>query len=245
MKPSHFRWDFILRGLLVSLIFLGIVGLSGFLWLRWLSLPPDLGELAPRRPPAIPPPQRSKGLLFQSSGFLLQVDEQVYAVTAAHSLIDFMGQGMPEVIPIASPGGSDHLLEIETNGGLWGRPRWGRDLSVDYAIFTVEQAIDPQWILHPDPRGMAEQGEQVWLHSGVGDGSDVFGGTVYSAKASAVWVVMDEQFGPWMMSGSPFTSAETGQVVGMAIAMGQQDGRLVIGMHPIGPLVKKITNHAP
>jgi hypothetical protein len=245
VKPSGFRWNFVLKGLMLSLLLLGAAGLIGFLWLRWLSSPPTLGDLPHVRLSDANPPERSKGLLFQSSGFLLQVGDGVYAVTVAHSLIEPLGQGMPTVIPIVSHGGSELSLEVETKAGAWGKPRWGRDLSVDYALFAVDQAIDPQWILQPDERGVAEVGERVWLHSGVGDGSDVYGGIVYSAKASAVWVVMDEQFGPWMMSGSPFISAETGQVVGMAVVTGQQEGRLVIGMHPAGSLVKKITNSFP
>ena len=41
------------------------------------------------------------------------------------------------------------------------------------------------------------------------------------------------------MSGSPFVSEHTGQVVGMAIAAGTREGRLVIGMHPIRSLIEK------
>ena len=245
MKPSGFNWSFVLKGLMLSLPLLGAAGLAGFLWLRWLSSPPVLSELPQVTNADANPPDSSRGLLFQSSGFLLEVDERVFAVTAAHSLVDFRGQGMPEAIPVLSPGSSELSLNIETDGGTWGRPRWGRDLSVDYALFIVDQTVDPQWILQPDGRAMAEVGERVWLHSGAGDGSDVYGGIVYSTRTNGVWVVMDEQFGPWMMSGSPFISAETGQVVGMAIVTGQQQGRLVIGMHPAGSLVKKITNSFP
>lgn len=245
MKPPGFRWDFVFKSLVLSLLLVGAAGLAGFLWLRWLSTPPALADLPSAGLSDANPPDSSKGLLFQSSGFLLEVDERVFAVTAAHSLVDFRGQGMPEVIHIVSPGGPELSLEVGIEAGIWGRPRWGRDLSVDYALFAVDQVVDPQWILQPDGRGMAEVGERVWLHSGVGDGSDVYGGIVYSTKANGVWVVMDEQFGPWMMSGSPFISAETGQVVGMAIVTGQQEGRLVIGMHPAGSLVKKITNSFP
>jgi hypothetical protein len=245
MKSSGFHWKFFLRGLILSVLLLATAGLVGFLWLHWNLTPPELVSLPPARPASTDRPDHSKGLLFLSSGFLLQVDEQLYAVTAAHSLIDFRGQGMPTMIPIVSPGESGLSLQVETEGGDWGRPRSGRDLRVDYALFVVDQTIDPEWILQPDSRGKAEIGERVWLNSGVGDGSDVYAGTVYSAKDRGVWAVMDKQFGPWMMSGSPFISAETDQVVGMAVVMGQQDGLLVIGMHPIGSLVKKIKDAFP
>lgn len=240
MSRSHIRWGFILRGLLISTLLLGAIGLTGFLWLRWISSPPALRSFPEASAAGIDPPTQSKGLQFQSSGFLLQVDEGVYAVTAVHSLMDFWGRGMPAVIPVMVPGDPVPLLLIETQGGDWGRPRWGRDLRVDYALFLLEQEVDPVWVLQPDQRGRAELGEGVWLHGGAGNGADVPGGIVYSVFAHAVWVVMDQQFSPWGMSGSPFISAETGAVVGMAIVTGQQDGHLVIGMHPIGSLVEKI-----
>jgi hypothetical protein len=41
------------------------------------------------------------------------------------------------------------------------------------------------------------------------------------------------------MSGSPFVSEHTGNVVGMAISAGQSEFGLMIGMHPIGSLVNK------
>ena len=48
------------------------------------------------------------------------------------------------------------------------------------------------------------------------------------------------------MSGSPFVSHHTGQVVGMAIAASPRHLRLIppryrvmVGMHPIGSIVKK------
>jgi len=240
MKGSGFRWDFVLRGVMLSALFLGMAGVAGFLWLRWLSGPPVLVDLLGAQTLALNHPDKTKGLHFQSSGFFLQVGEGIYASTAAHSLIDFWGRGMPKMIPVTLPGDSSPVFQIKTAGGAWGRPRWGRDLRVDYALFVVNQAVDPAWVLQPDARGQAEPGERVWLHSGAGDGAEVFGGVVYNVSARAVWVVMDEKFSPWGMSGSPFISAETAHVVGMAIVTGQQDGRLVIGMHPIGSLVKKI-----
>jgi hypothetical protein len=166
--------------LILAILLLATAGLAGFLWLHWNATPPELVSLPPARSASTDHPDHSKGLRFLSSGFLLQVDGQLYAVTAAHSLIDFRGQGMPTVIPIISLGGSGLSLQIETEGGDWGRPRLGRDLRVDYALFVVNQTIDPEWILHPDSRGKAEIGERVWLNSGLG------------CDGRAVWTLDDE-----------------------------------------------------
>jgi hypothetical protein len=49
--------------------------------------------------------------------------------------------------------------------------------------------------------------------------------------------LMDDLFEAGMMSGSPFVSQHTGQVVGMLIAGTPRRGRLFLGTHPIGSLV--------
>lgn len=126
MARSGFRWDFVLRSLGLSSLLLGVVGLAGFLWLRWLSSPPALTDLSAARPAAVELPVASKGLHLQSSGFLLRVEDRIYAVTAAHSLIDFWGRGMPKMIPVTLPGDSSPVFQIETAGGDWGRPHRGR-----------------------------------------------------------------------------------------------------------------------
>ncbi len=54
----------------------------------------------------------------------------------------------------------------------------------------------------------------------------------------AVWVLMDEMFNPSSMSGSPFVSQHTGQVVGMLIAVTPRRTRLLLGVHPIGSIVR-------
>jgi hypothetical protein len=126
-----------------------------------------------------------------------------------------------------------------------GRPRLGRHLSGDYALFAVEQAVQSKWILLPDDRGSPEFRERVWLHGGVGDGSLVYGGTIYYSRSDAVWAVMEGEFNPALWSGSPFLSVETDRVVGMAVVAGHQRGRLVIGMHPIASLVEKALEAPP
>jgi hypothetical protein len=49
---------------------------------------------------------------------------------------------------------------------------------------------------------------------------------------------MDEQFDPGLLSGSPLVSGHTGKVVGMTIAAAARGGRLILGFHPIGSLVR-------
>ena len=50
---------------------------------------------------------------------------------------------------------------------------------------------------------------------------------------------MDEEFEPSGLSGSPFVSQHTGQVIGMAIATTRRGGKVLLGLHPIGSLVEK------
>ena len=109
----------------------------------------------------------------------------------------------------------------------------------DYVLLhaAADTPIDPALVLQPDPRGRPQSGERVTLYSGLG-GEYVFSGTVQSASLQAVWVVMDGPIEPSGMSGSPFLSQHTGQVVGMAIAMTQRSGRVLLGAHPIGSLVR-------
>jgi hypothetical protein len=49
---------------------------------------------------------------------------------------------------------------------------------------------------------------------------------------------MDETFYPGLMSGSPFVSQHTGQVVGMAVAATSLGGKLYLGLNPIGAIVQ-------
>jgi hypothetical protein len=105
------------------------------------------------------------------------------------------------------------------------------------------QSIDPIVALTPDPRGAPQPGEQVSLFSGVGrgegaDGRRILEGTVHSVSDTTVWVLMDDLFSPGLMSGSPFVSQHTGQAVGMVVAATPRRTRLLLGMHPIGSIVR-------
>jgi hypothetical protein len=93
----------------------------------------------------------------------------------------------------------------------------------------------------PDPRGGPQPGERLSLYSGQGDGLHghrILQGTVQSAGDQAAWVLMDEWFWPALMSGSPFISQHTGQVVGMVVAASPRRNRLYLAMHPIGSIVQ-------
>jgi hypothetical protein len=96
--------------------------------------------------------------------------------------------------------------------------------------------------LSPDPRGEPQEGEKILLYSGLGDdtgGLSAYPGTIQSVDKNGAWVVMDDNFQHGGMSGSPFISAHTGKVVGMAITAANRNGRLYIGMHTVGSLVEK------
>lgn len=131
---------------------------------------------------------------------------------------------------------------------LWGPPgvpRLGDDVTIDYILLQVPAESTAQaaaWALTPDPRGASEPGERVALFSGIGDGAGgprQLAGTTLAVDAKGVWVAMDENFEPGGMSGSPFISLHTGQVVGMVIAALRRDGKVWMNYHPISSLIQK------
>jgi hypothetical protein len=177
-------------------------------------------------------------------GFLFALDDgHVFGVTAAHSAMPGDPSHPLEQISLrAHPTG--YTIDFDTLYNPPGRPRDGDDLTVDYLLLHPEVAVDPTYVLRPDPRGKPLPGERVLLYKclgGAGGGQHVLGGTVQSADEKAVWVLMDEPFSPkhWSGSGSPLVSQHTGRVVGMLIA-GTLRGRwMLLGMHPVGSLVQK------
>ena len=108
---------------------------------------------------------------------------------------------------------------------------------MDYVFFQVAGPVAAEYVLLPDERGGPQPGEAVVLFSGLGD--DMFAGTIQTADSKTAWAVFPEYFDPAQMSGSPFVSAHTGKVVGMAVGAAGRDGQLYIAMHPIGSLVEK------
>ena len=177
-------------------------------------------------------------------GFLFRLpDGQVVGVTTAHSL-SFSVQPPLSNIALARGERTRPLVEFDTLQGEPGEARSGEDMSVDYVLLSapIEVAIDPALILDPDPRGLPQAGERVVLYSVVNDQARRFEGAVLSVDPAAVWVVMDEEFEPSGLSGSPFISQHTGKVIGMAIATTRRGGKVLLGLHPIGSLVEKALN---
>ena len=255
---------FVVRGLLVALpvaVILTVVGLNLISARTPMGQPPD--PTPP--PPTILAPRgemplgqvgleewvqyRSEAYVLSCSGFLIALDDgEVVGVTTAHCVSIGDPDRPLEKIALAVAGQPDFVAELDTLRGPPGQPSTD-DLSLDYVLLQVDQPMDPTFVLEPDPRGAPQPGERVSLFSGLGDGHGgrrVLDGTVQWASETTAWVLMDEEtFHPGMMSGSPFVSQHTGQVVGMAIAVAPRGYRLFprryqveVGMHPIGSIVQ-------
>jgi hypothetical protein len=171
--------------------------------------------------------------------FLLRLPNgKVIGVTTAHSL---SFQPSLQCIALAMGEQTQPLFEFDAFHGEPGQARTGEDMSVDYALLHVPTDIplDPALLLYPDPRGLPQAGERVALYTLVNDQPRRFDGAVLSSYPTAIWVVMDEEFEPSGLSGSPFVSQHTGQAIGMAIATMRSGGKVLLGLHPIGSLVEK------
>lgn len=177
------------------------------------------------------------------SGFFFDLDNgETIAATTAHSLSVGNANRPIEHIAFGVAGQIDFLIEMNTLFGSPGKPRLGRDMTVDYVLLKVDENLEPSYILQPDPRGEPVPGERLVLYSGLGDVDGelrMLYGTVHTVNRNGVWVLMDDNFHPGRMSGSPFVSEHTGKVVGMAISAANNDQGLMIGAHPIGSLVSK------
>ena len=181
---------------------------------------------------------RDGSYVLTGSGFLVRLsDGEIVGVTTAHSVSLGNPDRPLERIGLRVADQRDFVAEFDTLRGQPGQPFTGGDMTVDYVLMQTGQSIDPIFVLTPDPRGAPQPGERVSLFSGL-DGGRVLAGTVQSVSDEAVWVLMDETFKPGLMSGSPFVSQHTGQVVGMAIAVTPRRTRLLMGVHPIGSLVR-------
>ncbi len=245
---------FILRAVLLA------VPLAVVLSAGWLLLQTPFGKLPEPTPPpptilapaGEPPPgpvglqewvrYRDEGYRLAGCGFFLSLPRGgVVAVTTAHS-VAAAGPSHPlERIALSVAGQAGFVAEFESLVGSPGRPLEPNDLTIDYLLLKVDQPIDSELVLPPDPRGAPQPGERVSLVSGLGDGRGdlrILEGTVQSVNARAIWVLMDQRFNPGMMSGSPFLSQHTGKAVGMAVAARPRGTRLLLGMHPIASLVR-------
>jgi hypothetical protein len=175
------------------------------------------------------------------SGFFFSLaNGEIVGATTSHS-VSLGNPSRPlERIALAIAGHAGFVAELDTMRGQPGHRFIPEDLAADYLLLNVDVPIESSLVLVPDPRGTPQPGERVSLYSGLGDGRGgrrVLEGTVQSADEKAVWILMDEWFNPGSMSGSPFVSQHTGQVVGMVVAGSPRLGRLLIGAHPVGSLV--------
>ncbi|MBN1657673.1 MAG: trypsin-like peptidase domain-containing protein [Anaerolineae bacterium] len=246
---------FVIRGFLLALPLVLLIG-AGWVWLQtpWSRLPdatpppPTIYTLA-GVVPASPVGQRALARYGQGafhpvgSGFFLQLDTgQTVALTAAHT-VTLGNRALPvTAIAFTTATSGETVAEFDRLLGKPGRRLTPSNLSIDYLLLVVDQAIDPALVLTPDPRGGPQPGERVLLYSGLGDGAGGMhrlAGTVQSSDRQAVWVLMDKQFDPGQMSGSPLVSQHTGHAVAMVVASSPRRGALLIGGHPIGSLVAR------
>ena len=191
---------------------------------------------------------RGESYYMTGSGFFFRLTGgEIVGVMAAHSVpsewpfsrangVAFSPDRPLERIGLRVADQADFVAECDTLWGLPGQARTGSDMTVDYVLMQPDGPVEPAFALTPDSRGAPQPGERVSLFSGV-DGR-ILEGTVQSVDDVAVWVLMDETFNPSSMSGSPFVSQHTGQVVGMLIAVTPRRTRLLMGVHPIGSLVR-------
>ncbi|MFQ6101297.1 MAG: serine protease [Anaerolineae bacterium] len=250
---------FVIRGFLIALpaTLIGLtVGLALLIAQTPIGQPPDPTPL----PPTILAPRgelpagpvgleewaqyRGEPYVWAGSGFLIRLgDGEIVGVTAAHSVALGDPARPLEQIGLRVAGQADFVAEFDTLRGRPGKPLTPGDFTIDYVLLQATQSVDSSFVLTPDPRGAPQPGERVALFSGLGDGRGgqrVLEGTVQSVGDKAVWVLMDKLFNPSLMSGSPFVSQHTGQVVGMAVAATLRRNRVLIGVHPIGSIVRQV-----
>jgi hypothetical protein len=251
------NWKFIVRGSILAILVLALIAAAFSLYFSQFVMTLPTGPVP--QPPTISAPRGSlpetqvglqewakyggNDYIPVGNGFFLRIEEDVIvAVTTAHSVALHKPNHSLTKIAFGFSGLSGFIAEMDTLYGEPGKPRSGRDMTVDFVLLQLDETVDPDLILSPDPRGEPQEGEQILLYSGLGDGSggmSVYSGTIMEVDKNGAWAAMDDSFSPAGMSGSPFLSEHTGKVVGMAIMAGNSEGRLMIGMHPIGSLVEK------
>jgi hypothetical protein len=245
---------FVIRSLLLGLpLAILIAGVWIFLHTPWARLP----DPTPPPPTILAPPgempagpvglqewaqYRGKTYLLAGSGFFFRLASgPIVGATTSHSVTLGDPGHVLERIALGVAGSRRYAGEFDTLRGRPGYRLAPDNLAADFLLLYVDQPVHPGLVLTPDPRGAPQPGERVALYSGQGDGQGgrrILAGTVQSVDERAAWVLMDDRFNPSRMSGSPFVSQHTGHVVGMAVAASPRFGRLLIGMHPIGSLVR-------
>ncbi len=245
---------FVTRGTLLALIVV-LLMVPAALVLRgadWFSPPIEVPPPPVIAAPRGPLPVGAVGLVEQvqygsgayasvGRGFILRLsDGRLIGVTTAHS-VSFGAQPPLKRVALVEPAQSVPILTADRLHGEPGTARSGGDMTVDYVLLVVppDAAIDPALIVQPDLRSLPQPGERVTLYTRLSGQPRTFEGSIISAEAHAVWAVMDDDFEPGGLSGSPFISQHTGGVVGMLIAATRRGGRLLLGLHPIGSLVQR------
>jgi hypothetical protein len=161
-------------------------------------------------------------------------------VTTAHSLAGLGQAGAgPQQVGFGGDGATEPIIVAYQYYGAPGQAFSGDDLSTDVVLLQFNGYPDANEANAPDPRGSPQPGERVVLYCGQCVAPFTRLGTVMSSAHTADWVLMDETFDPNGMSGSPVLSAYTGRVVGMAVAATHKQGRLLIGLNPIGAIVAR------
>jgi hypothetical protein len=243
---------FVVRGTLLALVLVAAAAMVAISSVNWARFPPL--EPTPPRPVIDAPygglPVAPVGLSEYTQyangeynrvgcGFIINLaHDELVGVTTAHSM-SFNATAPLQKVALGIAGQPAFVAQFDRFHGLPGAARSGEDMSVDYVLLHAASAtpIDPALTLRPDPRGLPQPGERVTLYSGL-NSTQIFSGTVQSSSPQAVWVVMDGPIDPSGMSGSPFLSQHTGEVIGMVIATTQRGGRVLLGAHPIGTLVR-------
>ena len=254
-----------LARLLIGLL-LGILGLALYFSLnpaklaavlRAAPIPGSVAIPTPGPAPPMPLVSASPGPLptgFQaytgafpggtiSCGFLLDLGGgRRVGVTAAHAS------------PRLSPGVPAEFLDpygarvaVLPGQIAFGQTFIGDQFTLDYVLWSVDPAVDPDRFLSPDPRPSAQIGEPVYLYgTGVDGAGDPlrWPGVVVDIVPNAIWVQLADSFSPNGYSGCPVVSRATGRLLGMAVAgadlpLETGGAAVVIGLHPAASLVAK------
>jgi hypothetical protein len=242
---------FVIRGAILSLLVAALV-VGGWIYLKMPLI--VLQSLPAPSPATIRAPQRDMptgtvsfqhwnhyrgtGYSIGGSSFFLRLESgEIVGVMTAHGTSLGSREQPLEHIAFQIAGQTSYVGEFDTLQCLPGRHFTLTDMTIDYMLLRIDQPIAPEMLLEPDPRGAPQRGERVTLFGGA-DGS-LHGGTAHWVTDKTVWILMDEQFWPELLSGSPFVSQHTGRVVGMALVDAVTGDKHYIGLNPIGAIVER------
>lgn len=256
MRHPRLNYRFVLRGLLLGMP-LALLGPALWIYLHspWGQAPAPTPPPPTIQVPAGEPPPGFSGLRMWAwyrgedprpvgSGFFLRLaDGDLVGVAAGHSAT-FGDPARPlEQVAFGLPGDEALAFVFDTLRGPPGTSHSAQDLTGDYVLLEVDRPVPERLIQRPDSRGGPQPGERVWLFTGVaGSPGRRLAGTVQSANERAFWILMDGQFNPSQMSGSPVVSQHSGLVVGMVLVGSPRRGHLLIGAQPAGSLASRVAS---